>query len=120
MRRDLVVTQILVQREDARVLAFAMLEEGVLRWRDRRGDAATRRRVTETIEQRPREADAVEKGVQDGETGAVCEPTPEALGAALSALVAEPARAVRLGRNARALLDSRGITWPATIEKLLA
>jgi glycosyltransferase involved in cell wall biosynthesis len=58
--------------------------------------------------------------VQDGETGAVCEPTPEALGAALSALVAEPARAVRLGRNARARLDSRGITWPATIEKLLA
>jgi glycosyltransferase involved in cell wall biosynthesis len=58
--------------------------------------------------------------VRDGETGAVCEPTPEALGAALSALVAEPARAVRLGANARALLASRGITWPATIEKLLA
>jgi glycosyltransferase involved in cell wall biosynthesis len=58
--------------------------------------------------------------VRDGETGAVCEPTPEALGAALSALVAEPARTVRLGGNARALLDARGITWPATIEKLLA
>ena len=58
--------------------------------------------------------------VRDGETGVVCEPTPEALGAALSALAAAPARAARLGRNARALLDARGITWPATIEKLLA
>ena len=58
--------------------------------------------------------------VRDGETGVVCEPTPEALGAALSALAAEPARAARLGRDARALLDSRGITWPATIEKLLS
>ncbi len=58
--------------------------------------------------------------VRDGETGVVCDPTPEALGAALSALAAEPARAARLGRNARALLDARGITWPATIEKLLA
>ena len=58
--------------------------------------------------------------VRDGETGVVCEPTPEALGAAMSALAAEPARAARLGRDARALLDARGITWPATIEKLLA
>ena len=58
--------------------------------------------------------------VRDGETGVVCEPTPEALGAALSTLAAEPARAARLGRDARALLASRGITWPATIEKLLA
>lgn len=58
--------------------------------------------------------------VRDGESGVVCGPTPEALGAALSRLAADPARAVRLGRGARALLDSRGITWPATIEKLLA
>ena len=58
--------------------------------------------------------------VRDGETGAVCEPTPEALGAALSALAADPGRAARLGRAARAALDARGITWPATIEKLLA
>jgi glycosyltransferase involved in cell wall biosynthesis len=58
--------------------------------------------------------------VRDGETGVVCDPNPEALGSALSALAAEPARAARLGRNARALLDARGITWPATIEKLLA
>ncbi|HYI82361.1 MAG TPA: glycosyltransferase family 4 protein [Acetobacteraceae bacterium] len=58
--------------------------------------------------------------VRNGETGMVCEPTPEALGAAMSALVAEPARAARLGRAARALLDGRGITWPATVEKLLA
>ena len=58
--------------------------------------------------------------VRDGETGVVCDPAPEALGAALSALAAEPARAARLGRNARALLDARGITWPATIERLLA
>jgi glycosyltransferase involved in cell wall biosynthesis len=58
--------------------------------------------------------------VRDEETGVVCEPTPEALAAAMSALVAEPGRAARLGRAARALLDARGITWPATVEKLLA
>jgi glycosyltransferase involved in cell wall biosynthesis len=58
--------------------------------------------------------------VRDGETGVVCDPTPEALGAALSALAADPARAARLGRGARALLDARGITWPATVEKLLS
>ena len=58
--------------------------------------------------------------VRDGETGVVCDPAPEALGAALSALVADPARAARLGRDARASLDALGATWPATIEKLLA
>ena len=58
--------------------------------------------------------------VRDGETGVVCDPAPEALGAALSALAADPARAARLGRDARASLDALGATWPATIEKLLA
>ena len=58
--------------------------------------------------------------VRDGETGVVCDPAPEALGAALSALAADPARAARLGRDARASLDALGATWPATIAKLLA
>ena len=66
------------------------------------------------------DAGGVPELVRDGETGVVCDPAPEALGAALSALAADPARAARLGRDARASLDALGATWPATIEKLLA
>lgn len=58
--------------------------------------------------------------VRDGETGIVCEPQPEALGAALSTLAADPARAARLGAQGREALAARGATWPAAIERLLA
>lgn len=58
--------------------------------------------------------------VHDGETGVVAEPTPEALGAALSALMASPAKAERLGANGQHMLLNRELNWPKTIEKLLA
>ena len=58
--------------------------------------------------------------VTDGETGMVAEPTPEALGAALSAMMNDAARAARLGAAGRSVLDQRELTWPKTIERLLA
>ncbi len=58
--------------------------------------------------------------VRDGETGMVADPSPEALGAALSSLMSNPARAARFGAAGRHLLEERQLTWPRTIEKLLA
>jgi glycosyltransferase involved in cell wall biosynthesis len=53
-------------------------------------------------------------------TGLVAEPTPEALGASLATVVAAPARAVAMGAAGHDLLAERALTWPRTIEKLLA
>jgi glycosyltransferase involved in cell wall biosynthesis len=58
--------------------------------------------------------------VHDGETGFVARPTPEALGAAFSALIGNPGLAARLGAAGRQVLVARKLTWAATIEKLLA
>ena len=58
--------------------------------------------------------------VRDGETGWVALPCPEALGDALAQALADPARAVRRGRAGRAALDGLGLTWPHTVERLLA
>ena len=54
------------------------------------------------------------------ETGLVAEPTPEALGAALAAVMGDPARAARLGGAGRQVLAERELTWPRTVERLLA
>jgi glycosyltransferase involved in cell wall biosynthesis len=58
--------------------------------------------------------------VRNGETGVVTEPNAQALGAALSAVANDPARAARLGMAGRQVLKERGLTWPQTIERLLA
>ena len=58
--------------------------------------------------------------VRDGETGLVAEPEPEALGAALSALMADAAQAAEMGAAGRQVLQDRALTWPRTIERLLA
>ncbi|WP_043343785.1 glycosyltransferase family 4 protein [Belnapia moabensis] len=58
--------------------------------------------------------------VRNGETGLVTMPDPEALGAALATLTANPGRAARLGRAGRAAMDAEALNWQATIEKLLA
>lgn len=55
--------------------------------------------------------------VRDGESGLVCEPTPEALAGALGRLAADHALAERLGAGAAAA--SALITWPRTVERLL-
>lgn len=56
--------------------------------------------------------------VRDGETGLVVAPEPRALGEALRGLTS--ARAASLGRAGHAAMAARGITWPATIARLLA
>ena len=56
--------------------------------------------------------------VRDGETGLVSAPEPRALGAVLRGLTA--ARSSSLGRAGHAAMAARGITWPATIGRLLA
>ena len=58
--------------------------------------------------------------VRHGETGMVAEPNSEALGAALSAVMGNPAQARRLGAAGRQVLLDRDLTWPGTIERLLA
>ena len=58
--------------------------------------------------------------VRDGETGLIAEPTAEALGAALSAIMGDQVKARRLGAAGRQVLVDRALTWPHTIERLLA
>jgi glycosyltransferase involved in cell wall biosynthesis len=58
--------------------------------------------------------------VHDGETGVVATPDPESLGAAISALIGDCARAARLGRAGRNALIAEKLDWPATLERLLA
>ena len=56
--------------------------------------------------------------VVDGVNGFVCEPQPEALGAAYRAMASDPRRAESLG--AAGLDRARGITWDNVIDHLLA
>lgn len=58
--------------------------------------------------------------VHDGRTGAVAAPTPDALAGAIARLMEDPARAAALGRAGHEEWRALGITWPRTIEKLLA
>jgi glycosyltransferase involved in cell wall biosynthesis len=54
----------------------------------------------------------------DADTGLVCAPTPEAIGAALGVLDGDRARARRLGEAGRA--RAAAITWDTVIERLLS
>lgn len=58
--------------------------------------------------------------VRHDETGLVALPTAEALGEALSAVTHDRARAVSMGAAGRQALANRALTWPHTIERLLA
>lgn len=53
------------------------------------------------------------------DTGAVAEPTPEALAQALDRLTANKARAISLGSAARDLWRNKNVTWEATVRRLL-
>ena len=55
--------------------------------------------------------------VRDGESGFVCEATPAALAKALAAVAADQGLAARLGEGGARV--AAGITWPATVSKLL-
>lgn len=58
--------------------------------------------------------------VKHHETGWVAEPSPQALAEAMSEVTADAARAQRLGQGARELWQSMDVTWPKTVEALLA
>ena len=56
--------------------------------------------------------------VEDGVTGLVCDPTPEALGAAIARLAAEPRAAQALGDAGYE--RARAITWDGVVDRLMA
>jgi glycosyltransferase involved in cell wall biosynthesis len=58
--------------------------------------------------------------VLDGETGYVASPNAKNIAAAIDLLWSDPGRSAQMGRAARNLLASFEVTWPITIEKLLA
>jgi len=55
--------------------------------------------------------------VEDGVNGVVCEPTPEAIGAAVNTLINDRQRAARLGQAG--FERARTITWTGVIDKLV-
>jgi glycosyltransferase involved in cell wall biosynthesis len=66
------------------------------------------------------DAGGVGRLVVEGETGCVTQPVAKSLAEAIDLLAGDAAHCRRLGRAARQLLDSFEVTWPNTIEKLLA
>lgn len=58
--------------------------------------------------------------IDAGRNGMVCEPTPESIAAAMDEIWDSPDRAARMGLEARATYESRGIAWPRVIEALTA
>jgi glycosyltransferase involved in cell wall biosynthesis len=79
-------------------------------------EAAHARRCTVTVS----DAGGVSEFVQDGETGLVAAPVPEAVAAAFDRLHADRALARRLGANAAERVAELGIDWDTVVEKLLA
>jgi glycosyltransferase involved in cell wall biosynthesis len=55
--------------------------------------------------------------VRDGQNGLVCEPAPAALASALSQVMEDRTRAIRMGEAGRATVAP--MTWPAAVETLL-
>ncbi|RDJ25197.1 glycosyltransferase [Bosea caraganae] len=58
--------------------------------------------------------------VKNGRSGLVVEPTAEALGAAMTALVSNRRQAQEFGEAGRDILDACNFTWETTLKKLLA
>lgn len=57
--------------------------------------------------------------VEEGETGHVVSPEPEAIAAAIDGLLAQPAKAARMGRAGRARYAKLVSDWDAVVERLL-
>ncbi len=57
--------------------------------------------------------------VVEGETGRVLPPRPEAIAEAIDGWYAEPGKAIAMGRAGRVRYRDMGISWPATIARLL-
>jgi glycosyltransferase involved in cell wall biosynthesis len=66
-----------------------------------------------------RDAGGLLEIVHDEETGLVLDPEPQAIAAAFDRLAGDRRLARAMGRNAKELLDSKGITWEKTIARLL-
>lgn len=79
-------------------------------------EAAHARRCTVTVS----DSGGVTEFVQDGETGLVAAPEPEAVAAAFDRLHADRALARRLGANAAERVAELGIDWDRVVERLLA
>ncbi len=58
--------------------------------------------------------------VRHGDTGLVVQPDPESLAAAIDQLANNRDTTVKMGKEAHALWVGMNVTWPATIERLLA
>jgi glycosyltransferase involved in cell wall biosynthesis len=58
--------------------------------------------------------------IVNDETGVVAEPEPSAIALGLERLASNPARTRALGLAARAAWTSKGVTWDATLQRLLA
>lgn len=58
--------------------------------------------------------------VRDGDTGLVVEPDPERLAAAIDRLANNRNATIEMGKEGRVRWSSMNVTWPATIERLLA
>lgn len=57
--------------------------------------------------------------IVSADTGAVAEPTPQALAEALDRLTSDKARAISLGDAARRLWRDKNVTWEETVRRLL-
>ena len=57
--------------------------------------------------------------IVSADTGAVAEPTPQALADALDGLTADRGRAISLGKAARDLWRDKNVTWEETVRRLL-
>jgi glycosyltransferase involved in cell wall biosynthesis len=58
--------------------------------------------------------------VRNRETGYVTEPNVDSIARSIDALLLKPSRSAQVGRAAKSLWDSLGVTWPNTINKLLS
>ena len=58
--------------------------------------------------------------VRDGETGFVCDPTPQAIGAAMSLACERRTKTAAMGRRAKEFLAELDLTWPKTVARLLS
>ena len=58
--------------------------------------------------------------VHDGDTGLVVQPDPQSLATAINRLANDRNTTIEMGKEGRMRWNSMNVTWPATIERLLA
>ena len=98
---------------DALACAYLPIDEDSLGYVTMEAFAAAKAVVT------ARDAGGLLEIVRDEETGFVVDPEPQAIAAAFDRLAGDRRRTAAMGRAAKELLDSKGITWERTIARLL-